>query len=125
MSKRYQRPAFEPDGPFVVRYGFLFNGRQYETGETFDHEGIKVGKLKGLYRRRNIDLCESIGRIKNRDAEPIMPHWSTLNDKEVLRFNFKMTGIRRRNPTIARAELAAMESAGELNVGTTTHRAAS
>jgi hypothetical protein len=116
MSRRFQRPAFEPDGPFVVRYGFLFNGVQLKPGDNFEHKGLRMSKLKGLYRRRKIDLTKSVGRIKDKSAKIIAAHWSTLGDKEVLKFAYKVTGTRRRNPDIARAELAMLESTGALNV---------
>ncbi len=116
MSRRFQRPAFEKDGPFVVRNAFLFGNRWLPSGSLFEHEGVPLGRLKGLYRQRRIDLASSVNKIKSIDAKPIVTHWSELDDKEVIRYAFKITGVRRRNPDIARAELGAMEAAGELNV---------
>jgi hypothetical protein len=116
MSRRFQRPAFEKDGPFVVRNAFLFGNRWLSSGQLFDHEKVPLGRLKGLYRQRRIDLAESVNHIKDANARPVLTHWSELDDKQVLRYAYKVTGTRRRNPDIARAELGAMEAAGELNV---------
>jgi hypothetical protein len=114
-ARRFRRPAFDPVGPFMVRTEFLFNGRRYNPGETFEHDGIRVSRLKGLYRRRRIDLKSSAGYIKDPQARPIVPDWHSMDDKEIIRFCYKITGTRRRNPEIARAELAILEEAGALN----------
>lgn len=123
MAKRFQRPPFDPEGPFLVRSGFLYNGRKVRPGEPFPHEGIAKNRLAGLYRRRRIDITQVDGRVTDQIGKFIGPHWSTLDDKEVIRFAFKQTGTRRRNPNIARAELAALEAAGELNAWDTGRNA--
>jgi len=123
MPKVFKRPPFDPEGPFLVRSGFLFNGRQLRPGEPFPHEGIRRNKLAGLYKRRKIDITEVDGKVTDEVGNFIGPHWSTLDDKEVIRFAFKQTGIRRRNPDIARGELAALEAAGELNAWDTGREA--
>jgi hypothetical protein len=119
MSKRFQRPPFDPEGPFLVRSGFLFNGRKLYPGEPFPHKKLSKNRLAGLYRTRKIDITQVDGKVKDETGTYIGPHWSTMGDKEVIRFAFSHTGIRRRNPDIARAELATLESAGELNAWVT------
>jgi hypothetical protein len=115
----FKRPLFDAEGPFLVRSAFLFNGRMLRPGEPFPHEKIPKHKLAGLYRRRKIDMTEVDGKVTDESGAYIGPHWSTLDDKEVLKFVFMQTGTRRRNPDIARAELAALEATGELNAWST------
>jgi hypothetical protein len=115
----FKRPQFDAEGPFLVRSAFLFNGRKLRPGEPFPHEKIPKHKLAGLYRRRKIDITTVDGKVTDEVGKYIGPHWSTLDDKEILRFAYKQTGTRRRNPDIARAEMAALEAAGELNAWST------
>lgn len=115
MPSRHRRIAFNPDGPFVARRNFLFDGARTRPGELFPHAGIKLHRLRQLFELGKIGLAPT-NKVRNglfgfsgQTIPPLEPKWREMNDKDLLAYAFSKTGVRRRNPDRAREELEAIE----------------
>ena len=81
MARRIPRVPFKPDGPFVARRIFTFNGAHTIPGEPFPHDGVKVRRLRSLYLSRHIEMMDIMMEMSMRmqaaaaemDAEPTPP----------------------------------------------------
>ncbi len=78
-EKSFPREKFDPSRNFVVARAFLFSGRAYLAGASFDKTGIADRRLRLLYEQRYLKMADTSSAAKV--SEPSAPPANTSSTK--------------------------------------------